>query len=82
MEDLFLYIQDLKEALKDKILEETRTDDNVVVMELNTIINKFELAKLKRMKKDSITLESAVNKNLKKTFLSIWENEMEMDKNL
>lgn len=79
-EEFLFYIQNLRKLLKDKINNEIKIEDNVISFELNKVLNKFELASVKRMKSDSITLEVASNKALKKTFLTIWENEREMSK--
>ncbi len=76
------YIQNLRIFLRDKISNEINTEDDVIIFELNKVLNKFELANIKRMKNDSVVLEVASNKELKKTLLIMWQNEMEMSRNI
>lgn len=71
---LELFIQELKSLFKDKIVDEIVSKDKVYTYEFNTLFNKFELSKIKRIKDENIILEIAENHKTKKTILSIWEN--------
>jgi type IV secretory pathway, VirD4 component len=71
---LELFIQELKSLFKDKIVDEIVSKDKVYTYEFNTLFNKFELSKIKRIKDKNIILEIAENHKTKKTILSIWEN--------
>ena len=79
--DLLLFIQLLRNHFKDRILNETKTNDDVYFIELSNLMNKFELAKLRRNKDKNIVLEIAENYKLKKTIISVW-NEMEVDREI
>lgn len=71
---LELFIQELKSLFKDKVVDEIVSKDKVYTYEFNTLFNKFELSKIKRIKDENIILEIAENHKTKKTILSIWEN--------
>lgn len=71
---LELFIQELKSLFKDKIVDEIVSKDKVYTYEFNTLFNKFELSKIKRIKDENIILEIAENHKTRKTILSIWEN--------
>jgi len=79
---LNLYLEDIKTVLKNKIIEEFLLDDRVYVLELNTSITKFELERIKKLKKESIFLEIATNKTRKKTLLTIYEKNLELGRGI
>lgn len=79
---LNLYLEDIKIVLKNKIIEEFLLDDRVYVLELNTSITKFELERIKKLKKESIFLEIATNKTRKKTLLTIYEKNLELGRGI
>lgn len=75
---LLLFVQELKNILKDKIISETKNEDDVYIFEISSLFNKFELSKIKRMKSDNLVLGIAENYKVKKTILSIWDNSFEL----
>ena len=77
---LSLYIQEITNMLGDKIIEHYRTEDNVYIFELNTLLSKFDKTKLKRIKNSNIRLETANNRKLVKTYLAVWEFDLDMEK--
>lgn len=79
---LNLYLEDIKTVLKNKIIEEFLLDDKVYVLELNTSITKFELERIKKLKRESIFLEIATNKTRKKTLLTIYEKNLELGRGI
>lgn len=79
---LNLYLEDIKTVLKNKIIEEFLLDDKIYVLELNTSITKFELERIKKLKKESIFLEIATNKTRKKTLLTIYEKNLELGRGI
>ena len=70
---LDLFSCELKKLLKDKIVGEFY-NDGVYSYEINSLFNKFELSKIKRIKSDDIILEIAENRNTRKTIVSIWQS--------
>ena len=72
--NLLSYVQELKNKLQDKIINEYKNDDGTYFIELSTLLNKFELHKLKKNKDENIVLEVGENLDVKKTILMIWNN--------
>ena len=62
---------------KDKIREEGNVN-NIYTFEINGIMNKFDRAKLEKVKDDSITIEIGKNNYQKKTILYLWSHELRM----
>ena len=77
---IFDYIQSVRIKLKDKIVKEYKTEDEVYSFKLSTLLNKFEISKIKENKKENIMLEVAMNYKDKTTMLSIWDNDLEIHK--
>ena len=79
---LLIYIEQIKNILKNKVLEEFKLDDRVFVIEMTTSINKFELERIKKLKDNNILLETASSKTGKKTILTIWEKNLDLGRNV
>ena len=79
---LLIYIEQIKNILKNKVLEEFKLDDRVFVIEMTTSINKFELERIKKLKENNILLETASSKTGKKTILTIWEKNLDLGRNV
>ncbi len=79
---LLLYVQEVEKNLKGKIISQYKTEDDVYIFEINTLLSKFEINKLKRIKKDNIYLEVANNRKLIKTHLAIWDDFLEKEKTI
>lgn len=77
---LLLYIEEIKNVLKNKVLEEFILDDRVHVIELTTSITKFELERIKKIKDKDLFLELSSSKTGKKSILTIWEKNLELGK--
>ena len=71
---LLSYVQELRNKLQDKIINEYKNEDGTYFIELSTLLNKFELHKLKKNKDENIVLEVGENLDVKKTILMIWNN--------
>ena len=79
---LLIYIEQIKNILKDKVLEELNLEDRVYIIEMTTSITKFELERIKKLKDKNIFLEIASNKTGKKTILTIWEKNLDLGRNI
>ena len=79
---LLLYIDEIKNVLKSKVLEEFVLDDRVYVIEMTTSITKFELERIKKMKDKNIFLEIASSKTGKKTVLTVWEKNLDLGRSV
>ena len=77
---LLLYIEEIKNVLKNKVLEEFILDDRVHVIELTTSITKFELERIRKIKDKDLFLELSSSKTGKKSILTIWEKNLELGK--
>ena len=77
-ENLDWYINEMKNILNEKITSELITSEGIIMLEMNVLINKFEIAKLKRIKDDNVILEIASNRKNRKTIIFIWKNELEV----
>ena len=73
------YLIKLKALLENKIERELILEDNVYLIELNTSLSKFEIAKIIRQKDKQIFLETSSNKSAKKTIITLWEKELEKE---
>lgn len=82
IDELMLFLQEIQNMFKDKILEEFYLDERVFIIELKSVLTKFELAKLRRLKNNKIFLESSSDKTKKKSVLTIWEKDFGLERNI
>ena len=77
-QDTLIHILEMVKSLfKNRIVEEIN-NDGVHILEIDGILNKFDRVKLEQIKDDLIVFEIGKNVRLRKTILSIWENEQEI----
>ena len=67
----------IRELFKNKIIDEVNNDD-VYILEIDGVLNRFDRVKLERIKEDMIVFEIGKNVRLRKTILSIWKHEQEI----
>ena len=77
-QDTLIHILEMVKSLfKNRIVEEIN-NDGVHILEIDGILNKFDRVKLEQIKDGLIVFEIGKNVRLRKTILSIWENEQEI----
>lgn len=77
-QDTLIHILEMIRTLfKNRIVDEVN-NNGVHILEIDGILNKFDRVKLKQIKEDLIVFEIGKNVRLRKTILSIWENEQEI----
>lgn len=70
-------INSIRKLFNGRIVKENITD-NVCTFELNGIINKFDRAKLEKVKDASIIYEIGKNNYNKKAIISVWSQDLEL----
>lgn len=77
-QDTLIHILEMIRTLfKNRIVDEVN-NNGVHILEIDGILNKFDRVKLEQIKEDLIVFEIGKNVRLRKTILSIWENEQEI----
>lgn len=77
-QDTLIHILEMIRTLfKNRIVDEVN-NNGVHILEIDGILNKFDRVKLEQIKQDLIVFEIGKNVRLRKTILSIWENEQEI----
>lgn len=77
-QDTLIHILEMIRTLfKNRIVDEVN-NNGVHILEIDGILNKFDRVKLEQIKDDLIVFETGKNVRLRKTILSIWENEQEI----
>ena len=67
----------IRTLFKNRIMDEINSN-GVHTLEIDGVLNRFDRVKLEQIKDNSIVFEIGKNMKLRKTILSVWENEQEI----
>lgn len=77
--DILLYLDNIKNLLKNKSYEQSILNNNIYILEIDSSLNKFEVANLRKLKMKNMLLEIGANRSRKKTILTIFNDSKQME---
>ena len=78
--NVLLFLQSIKDLIGTRLVNELKNSDSSYTLELATIFTKKDVEQIKKLRSEDIILEIAQNCKRKKTILSFWSDNVELER--
>ncbi|MDO5569421.1 MAG: type IV secretory system conjugative DNA transfer family protein [bacterium] len=75
-----LILLEIRQMFENKIINDTKDENNVYTLEVATTLNARDTEKIKKLLNNAVTIEIANNYKVKKTIISFWDEHYDMER--